>query len=248
MSGEKTSGENVARSNIKLPGNQIELVKEIYKTGKPVVVVLVNGRPLGIEWVSENIPAIIEAFEPGAFGGQAVAEIAFGKVNPSGKLPITFPRNVGQIRTFYNHKPSQYKLDYADGSRYPLYEFGYGLSYTTFEYGDLSIDKNKIGKEESATVSVEVKNTGKREGSEIVQLYIRDDYSSVTRPVKELKGFKRIYLKPGENKTITFKITPQMLASYNLDMNYVVESGVFTIMLGSSSRDKDLHKIKLTVK
>ena len=248
MPGEKTSGENVARSDIKLPGNQLEFVKEIHKTGKPIAVVLINGRPLGVEWISENIPAALEAFEPGTFGGEAVAEILLGKVNPSGKLPITFPRNAGQIKAFYNHKPSQYTLDYADCSRYPLYDFGYGLSYTEFEFGEPTLSKEIIGKKEKAAVSIDIKNIGERDGTEVVQLYIRDDYSSVTRPVKELKGFRRVFLKAGESKTVKFEITPEMLAFYDLNMNFVVEPGAFTIMIGSSSRDEDLRKIKLIVK
>jgi len=248
MPGEKTSGENVARSNIKLPGNQIDLVKAIYRTGKPVIAVLVNGRPLGVEWIAENIPAVIESFEPGALGGLAVAEIITGKINPSGKLPLTIPRNVGQIVTTYNYKPSQFIQTYAMSSKKPLYNFGFGLSYTNFAYNNLIIKKSKITIDENTTVSVTVTNIGKIAGDEIVQLYIHDDFSSVTRPVKELKGFKRIHLEPNESKNVEFKITPSLLSFYDLNMNYVIEPGDFTIMVGSSSADKDLLKRKITVK
>ncbi len=247
MADEKTSGENVARSNIKLLGNQLDLVKAIYATGKPVVVILVNGRPLGVEWIAENIPAIIEAFEPGELGGKAVAEIALGKVNPSGKLPITFPRNVGQIVTTYNHKPSSFVQRYVETPRSPLFPFGYGLSYAKFVYSVLKTDKRIFDKNENCEVSVKVKNIGRREGDEIVQLYVRDEFSSVTRPVKELKDFKRIHLKPGESKTVHFVITPEKLAFYNSDMQRVVEPGKFKIMVGSSSLDKDLLKTEIEV-
>ncbi len=245
---EKTDGENVDRSKIDLPGNQLELVKEIHKTGKPIIVILINGRPLGVEWISKNVSALIEAFEPGALGGLGLAEILLGKVNPSGKLPITIPRSVGQIVNVYNHKPSQFVRGYVDANYKPLYEFGYGLSYTKFKFENLKIVPRSINKGDSAKVSVWVYNTGDRAGAEVVQLYVRDDFSSVTRPVKELKGFERIFLKPGEKKRIEFLITPDDLSFYNAEMKHVVEPGTFTIMVGNSSRDQDLIKTKLSVK
>lgn len=248
MIGEKTEGENVARSNIKLPGNQIDLIKKISATGTPVIVILVNGRPLGIDWCAEHADAIIEALHPGNLGGVAIAEIVAGKVNPSGKLPFTVPRTAGQIVTTYNHKPSSFIQTYAMSSNKPLWEFGYGLSYTDFEYSDFVVSKKEMAEGENFIASVTVKNTGKTAGDEIVQLYIRDDYSSVTRPVKELKDFKRIHLEAGESRKVEFIISSEKLAFYDLNMNYVVEPGVFTIMVGSSSRDKDLLKQKITIK
>ncbi|MFA8436878.1 MAG: glycoside hydrolase family 3 N-terminal domain-containing protein [Marinifilaceae bacterium] len=244
---EKTCGENTDRSNIQLPGKQQELVKALYKSGKPLVVVLVNGRPLGTEWIADNVPALLEAWEPGSFGGQAIAEIIYGKVNPSGKLPISIPRNVGQIQTIYNHKPSQYFHKYKNDKSSALFDFGYGLSYTDFEYSNLTIEKVCIHKEESVKVKVMVSNTGKVAGDEIIQLYVRDEYSSVTRPVKELKAFKKLNLDPGESQTVEFVITPKMLEFYNIQMQKVVEPGTFKIMVGGSSRDEDLQMVRLKV-
>ncbi|WP_300701786.1 glycoside hydrolase family 3 N-terminal domain-containing protein [Bacteroides sp.] len=246
--GDKTCGENTDRSDINLPGLQEELVETIYNTGVPTVVVLVNGRQLGVEWIAEHVPALVEAWEPGSFGGQAVAEILYGKVNPSGKLPVTVPRSVGQIQSIYNHKFTTGWFPYAIGKSDPLYPFGYGLSYTKYKYDNLKIDKSEIGKDESVKVSVDIANVGEVDGDEIVQLYIRDDYSSATRPVKELKDFRRVTLKKGEIKTVTFDITPDKLAYYDVDMKYGVEPGTFKIMLGTSSRDEDLQSVVLTVK
>ncbi|MCK5788652.1 MAG: glycoside hydrolase family 3 C-terminal domain-containing protein, partial [Chlamydiia bacterium] len=179
----KTCGENVDRSEINLLGKQLKLIQEIHKTGVPVVVVLVNGRPISEPWIEENIPAVLEAWEPGSFGGQAIAEIIFGDVNPSGKLPITFPRSSGQISLYYNHKPSHFFHKYKFTDYTPLYSFGYGLSYTSFEFSNLKISKESISSDETFTVSVSLKNTGEITGQEVIQLYIRDNYSSVTRPV-----------------------------------------------------------------
>lgn len=246
--GDKTCGENTDRSDIDLPGLQEELVETIYNTGVPTVVVLVNGRQLGVEWIADHVPALVEAWEPGSFGGQAVAEVLYGKVNPSGKLPVTIPRSVGQIQCIYNHKFTTGWFPYALGNSEPLYSFGYGLSYTKYKYDNLRIDKSEITKDEKVKVSVDVINIGAEDGEEIVQLYIRDNYSSVTRPVKELKGFQRIALKKGESKTVTFEVTPDKLAFYNADMKYGVEPGTFKIMVGPSSRDEDLQCVALTVK
>jgi len=238
---EKTCGENIDRANINLPGNQLKLIKEIYAKNKNVVVVLVNGRPLGEPWIKENIPAVIEAWEPGAYGGQAIAEVLKGKINPSGKLTISIPYCSGQINYFYNHKPSSFFHPYRDIPSEPLWYFGYGLSYTTYRYSELNVPENAYIND-TVTVSVNVTNTGNVSGDEIAQLYIRDNYSSATRPVKELKGYKRIHLNPGETKKVEFKLPPSAFAFYDINMNYIVEPGEFTIMTGSSSRDEDLLK------
>jgi beta-glucosidase len=244
----KTSGENVARSSIGLFGQQLELVKGIQASGTPTIVVFVNGRPLAEPWIVENVDVLIEAWEPGAMGGQALAQIVFGEVNPSGKLPITVPYSVGHMQAIYNHKPSALVRKYADAPTHNLYEFGYGLSYSQFEYSDARLSNSKIAQNESTKLFITVKNIGQYAGDEVVQLYIRDKFSQVTRPVKELKGFKRVSLKPGEERAVDFDITPDMLAYYNLQMNWVVEPGDFKIMVGGSSRNKDLKSINLKVK
>lgn len=245
---EKTCGEDCDRSDIDLAGLQQELVERVIKTGVPTIVVLVNGRQLGVEWISDNANALVEAWEPGGFGGQAVAEILYGKVNPSGKLPVTVPRHVGQIQMIYNYKPSMYFHPYAIGESTPLFHFGYGLSYTTYNYSDLKTSKSEIAKNGSVEVSVNVTNTGKLAGEEIVQLYIRDVFSSATRPVKELKDFKRIQLNAGETKTVTFNLPAGKLAFYDKDMKWTVEPGEFEILVGKSSRDEDLLKTNFIVK
>jgi beta-glucosidase len=244
---DKTCGENTDRSNIQLPGKQQELVEALYKSGKPVVVVLVNGRPLGVEWIANNVSALLEAWEPGSFGGQAVAEILFGKFNPSAKLPISIPRNAGQIQTVYNHKPSQYFHKYKADESSALFPFGYGLSYTNFEYSNINLSKERVKKNETVQLSVQLTNAGNRRGDEIVQLYIRDEYSSVTRPVKELKAFKKIDLAPNESSVLEFQISPKMLEFYDIDMNKKVEAGKFIVMIGGSSLDEDLHKLTFEV-
>lgn len=243
----KTCGENIDRMSIDLLGTQEALVKEIHKTGVPTIVVLVGGRPLSVNWIAQNVPAVIQAWEPGSMGGKALANILTGKVNPSARLPISIPRHSGQIQMIYNHKPSQYFHKYRDGASTPLYAFGYGLSYTDFEYGEVKLSVDKVSADESFKVSVELKNSGSREGTEVVQLYIRDDYSSATRPVKELKDFARVSLKPGESRVVEFVVTPDKLAYFDREMHYGVEPGTFTIMVGGSSLDKDLKKAKLTV-
>jgi len=245
---DRTDGEDTDRSDINLVGLQQELIEKVYASGKPTIVILINGRPLGVDRVAANIPALIEAWAPGQYGGQAIAEILYGKVNPSAKLAITIPRSVGQIQMIYNHKPSQYFHPYATTESTPLYPFGYGLSYTKYEYGDITLSKSEIGKKETIKVSVPVTNTGSMPGVEIVQLYIRDEYSSVTRPVKELKDFARVALAPGETKMVEMTITPDKLAFYDQKMNWIVEPGTFKIMVGASSRDEDLKTAVLTVK
>ena len=243
----KTSGENVARSSIGLFGQQLDLVKAIHASGTPTIVVLVNGRPLAEPWIVENVSALIEAWEPGAEGGKALAEIVFGEINPSGKLPMTIPYSVGHLQAIYNHKPSTIVRRYADAPTENLHEFGDGLSYTQFEYGKVSLSHSTINESESTKASVTLLNRGKRAGDEVVQLYIRDDYSLVTRPVKELKGFTRVSLEAGETRKIHFDITPDMLSYFDIDMNWRIEAGDFTIMVGGSSRDRDLKFVKLSV-
>ena len=245
---EKNCGENIDRANINLQGNQLELVKRIYEKNKNVVVVFVNGRPLGEPWIKEHIPAIIEAWEPGAFGGQALAEVIKGEVNPSGKLTVTIPYSSAQLNYFYNHKPSAFFHPYIDIPHTPLWYFGEGMSYTTFEYKNLKVSPGEAKIGDTVLVSVEVTNTGKMAGDEIVQLYIRDEYSSVTRPVKELKDYKRVHIEKGETRNVVFKLPVSSLAFYDLNMNYVVEPGNFIIMAGASSKDNDLLKKNLLIK
>lgn len=192
--------------------------------------------------------AVIQAWEPGSMGGEALANVLSGKVNPSAKLPVSMPRHSGQIQMIYNHKPSQYFHKYKDGASTSLYPFGYGLSYTKFEISKPLLDKAVASNHEDIRVTAQVSNTGSREGTEVVQLYIRDNYSSVTRPVKELKDFARVILKPGESKTVEFTITPDKLAFFDKNMERIVEPGDFTVMLGSSSLDKDLKTATLTIK
>lgn len=227
----RTGGENIARSDIALAGMQDDLVKALHKTGKTVIVVLINGRPLVLEWISENIPGIVEAWQPGMQGGKAVAEVLFGDYNPSGRLPITFPRSVGHIPVFYNHRPSTFLRHYVNSKPGFLYEFGFGLDYTTFEYSNLSVPET-IGNDESIKISVEVKNTGNRNGDEIVLLFINDKISSVTTPVKELKEFTRIQLEPGEIKKVEFTLPHESLSLLDVDLNKVVEPGEFEVMIG----------------
>ncbi|HEX7556015.1 MAG TPA: glycoside hydrolase family 3 C-terminal domain-containing protein, partial [Leptolinea sp.] len=237
-------GDNMT---LDLYGEQNELADQMIKLGKPVIVYLMNGRPLSINMLAEKADAIIEGWYMGQETGKAAADIIFGDVNPSGKLTITFPKSVGQLPMYYNHKPSAQFLDYISQDINPLYHFGFGLSYTEFKYGAPVLARNPIGMNEPTSVSVEVTNAGKRAGEEIVQMYIRDRVSSVTRPVKELRGFKRISLNPGETKTVTFEIDPEKLAFHNTEMNFVVEPGIFEIMTGSSSRDTDLQMTELSV-
>ena len=244
---DKTAGENMARASLDLFGKQLDLIQAIKKTGTPVIIVLVNGKPISEPWLQKNIPAIIESWEPGNLGGQAVAEIVFGDVNPSGKLPLTVARSVGQLRMIYNHKPSAYFHKYADVKKTPLYPFGYGLSYTNYKYSKPLLSNTSLNKEDKIIVTTEITNTGEVDGEEIAQLYIRDNVSSVTRPVKELKGYQRVFLKAGETKKIKFTVNSESLAFYDIDMNYVVEPGTFTIMTGSSSNDKDLKKTILSI-
>ena len=234
------------RTDLDLIGRQNELVQAMLATGKPVIVLLFNGRPLAINYVAENVPVIFECWYLGQECGRAVADVLFGDFNPGGKLPISFPRSAGHLPVFYNYKPSA-RRGYLFTDVSPLFPFGFGLSYTSFEIKNIRLAKKKIKRTESTRVSVDVTNTGKRAGTETVQLYIRDLVSSVTRPVKELKGFQKILLQPGETKTVTLEITPDLLAFYDVKLKYVVEPGEFEIMAGNSSRDHDLRKAVLTV-
>jgi beta-glucosidase len=229
-------------------GEQGELADAITALDKPVILYLMNGRPLSINKLAVKVPAIIEGWFMGQETGTAAADIIFGDVNPSGKLTITFPKSAGQLPMYYNHKPSAQYMDYISQDINPLFCFGYGLSYTRFSYSEPVMKKKIIKKSETAFVKVDVTNTGKVKGDEIVQLYIRDLVSTVTRPVKELKGFARISLNPGETRKVTFEITPEKLAFHNIAMDFVTEPGMFEIMVGSSSADADLKKTHLIVK
>jgi beta-glucosidase len=234
------------RASLDLVGKQNELVAEMLKTGKPVIVFLFNGRPLSINFINENVPAIVECWYLGQEAGIAVADVLFGDFNPGGKLPVSFPRSAGHVPCHYNHKPSS-RRGYLFDKISPLYPFGYGLSYTTFEFSDVKLERNNISKNESTKVSVNIKNTGTLAGEEVVQLYIHDSISSVTRPVKELKGLKRVRLAPGESVKVEFPISTEHLAFTNIDKVYTVEPGEFEIMVGNSSRDEDLKTVILTV-
>lgn len=242
------SGESASRSDISLPGNQQQLLKVLLKTGKPVVLVLFTGRPLTLTWENENIPAILNVWFGGTQTGNAVADVIFGNVNPSGKLPVSFPRNVGQIPVYYSHKNTgrplpegewytKYLSNYLDISNVPLYPFGYGLSYTEFEYSGLKLDKQLLTEGDRLNVQVTLSNTGNYEGAEVVQLYIRDVVGSITRPVKELKGFRKVFLKAGESQKVSFTLTTEDLKFYNYDLEYDYEPGEFLIMTGGNSRD-----------
>ena len=239
-----STGEARSRTNLDLPGLQQEFLEEIYKVNPNIVLVLNNGRPLTISWAAEKIPTIVEAWQLGTETGNAVAQVLYGDYNPSGKLPMSFPRNIGQVPISYNHYSTGrftnkdnnvFWSHYSDVEKTPLYPFGYGLSYTTFKYSNLKINKKTFSKGEKVEVSVDLKNTGKVTGKEVAQLYLQDEFASVVRPVKELKGFEMIELKAGETKTITFTLTDAELGFYNNQNEFVVEPGTFKIMVGGSS-------------
>jgi beta-glucosidase len=235
------------RTDLDLIGRQNELIDAMVATKKPVIAFVFNGSPLSFNNLVQKVPTIFECWYLGQEMGNAVADVLFGDYNPGGKLPITFPRSVGHIPVFYNHKPAA-RRGYLFETTAPLYAFGYGLSYTTFEISAPRLEKSLIGKTENVKVLIDVHNTGNRRGDEVVQLYIRDKVSSVTRPVKELKDFKRITLEAGERKTIELLITPEKLSFYDINKNFVVEPGEFDIMVGNSSRDEDLKHVLLSVK
>ena len=234
------------RTSLDLIGRQDELARALLALGKPVVVLLFNGRPLSIRDLAESAPAILECWYLGQETGSAVAEVLFGDVNPSGKLPITIPRSAGHVPAYYNHKPSA-RRGYLFDDVAPLFAFGFGLSYTSFEFSPPRLAKKRIRAGGSTRLTVDVTNSGTRAGAEVVQLYIRDLVSSVTRPVKELKGFQRVVLQPGETRTVEFEIAPEMLAFWDANMRYTVEPGGFELMTGQSSRDRDLQKVTLRV-
>lgn len=240
---EKTSGENMDSYDLMLVGLQQQLIEEIHSTGVPTIVVLVNGRPIATEWIADSIPALVEAWEPGSLGGQAVAEILFGQVNPSAKLPITIPRHAGQIPCYYNRKFSSTWYNYATGKSTPLFDFGFGLSYTSFIFSPIRLNNNRLTDHTPIIATVSITNSGQMTGDEVVQLYIKDLKASVTRPVKELKAFQRVSLMPGESKEVSFDITKEMLDFYDIHMTYGIEKGDFELMIGNSSRDQDLQKV-----
>jgi beta-glucosidase len=248
------TGEASSMSNIELPENQRDLLKALLKTGKPVVMVLFTGRPLALTWEEENVPAILNVWFAGSEAGDAIADVLFGDVNPSGKLSATFPQNVGQVPIYYNHKNTgrplpegqwfqKFRSNYLDVSNDPLYPFGFGLSYTDFKYGDIKLSGNSLKGNQTLKASISLTNSGKYDGKEVVQLYIRDLVGTVTRPVKELKGFQKVLLKAGETKTISFEITPEDLKFYNSDLDFVWEPGEFEIMIGGNSRDVKKAKV-----
>lgn len=250
------SGESSSRTNLDLPDVQQTLLKALVATGKPVVLVLFTGRPLVLNWEQANVPAILNVWFGGSEAAYAIGDVLFGRVNPSGKLTMSFPQNVGQIPLYYAHKNTgrplhdgkwfeKFRSNYLDVTNEPLYPFGFGLSYTTFAYSDISLSQTSMNMQGVLTASVNVTNTGVFPGGEVVQLYIRDLVGSTTRPVKELKGFERIYLQPGQTRTVTFKIAPEMLKFYNYDLQYVVEPGDFSIMIGPNSRDVQTASIRL---
>ena len=248
------TGESSSRSNINIPQAQEDLLKALLKTGKPVVLVLFTGRPLTIKWENENVPVILNVWFGGSEAGYAISDVLFGDVNPSGKLTTTWPQNVGQIPLYYNHKNTgrplaqgqwfqKFRSNYLDVSNEPVYPFGYGLSYTSFTYGDLKLSSSSLKGNQTLIASVTVTNSGSRDGKEVVQLYIRDLVGSITRPVEELKGFQKISLKAGETKTVAFNITPNDLKFYNGELKYDWESGDFVIMVGGNSRDVKSAKV-----
>jgi len=248
------TGESSSRSNIEIPQAQKDLLQILLKTGKPVVLVLFTGRPLAIKWENDNVPAILNVWFGGSEAGHAIADVLFGDVNPSGKLSTTWPQNVGQVPLYYNHKNTgrplpdgawfqKFRSNYLDVSNDPVYPFGYGLSYTNFLYSDLKLSSTSLKGNQSLTATVTLTNNGTKDGKEVVQLYIRQLVGSITRPVKELKGFQKIFLKAGESKTVSFNITPEDLKFYNSDLKYDWEAGDFVIMVGGNSRDVKSGKV-----
>jgi beta-glucosidase len=250
------SGEASSRSNIDIPQTQRELLMALVKTGKPVVLVLFTGRPLVLNWENANVPSILNVWFGGSEAGNAIADVLFGEVNPSGKLTTTFPQNVGQIPLYYSHKNtgrplgegkwfSKFRSNYLDVSNDPLYPFGFGLSYTKFDYGEVKLSSNTLNQAGSITATISLRNSGAKDGSEVVQLYTRDLVGSITRPVKELKGFQKIFLKAGESKTVSFTIKAEDLKFYNSDFKFVAEPGDFKVFIGGNSRDTKEAAFKL---
>jgi len=247
--GDDTSlnGEGRDRATLKLTGAQQELLMAVYETGTPVALVIISGKPLSIEWAAQRVPAVLAAWNPGMQGGRAIAEVLFGDVNPCGKLSVSWPRHVGQQPVYYNQVPGWHAESYADMDAEPLWPFGHGLSYTTFEYSELSLLADRLRADETLSVSIQVENTGDRAGTEIVQLYVNDLYSSVTTPRKELKAFARVDLEPGEKRRVSLEVPCARLALVSADLEWVVEPGRFELMVGPSSRDEDLLRAQFEV-
>jgi beta-glucosidase len=244
--GSPTDGESHDVASLDLSGVQEDLVQAVFATGTPTVVVLINGRPLSTRWTSEHVPALVEAWEPGERGGEAVADVLFGNYNPTGRLAISVPRHSGQLPVYYNYKPSKasrMQQGYVDMPATPLYPFGYGLSFTRFAYSNLRVDPAEIHPGGEARVTLDVKNTGVRAGVDSVQLYIHEQYAPVSNPVKQLRGFEQVALNPGESKTVTMKLTPQDLQLLDIDMRWRVVPGDFEIMAGKSSAEISLQGI-----
>ncbi len=254
--GHAMSGEAKSRSNIGFTGVQEDLLKEIAKTGKPIILMINAGRPLIFNWASDNIPAIMYTWWLGTEAGNSIADVLFGTVNPGGKLPMTFPRTEGQIPVYYNHyntgRPAKNNTDrnyvsaYIDLDNDPKYPFGYGLSYTDFKYSDMVLSSTNLTGNQTLNISVTVSNTGKYDGEEVVQLYIRDLFGKVVRPVKELKGFQKVFIKKGDRKNVDFKLTPEDLKFFDDDLNFDWESGEFDIMVGTSSQNVQTKRINWT--
>lgn len=238
---DSTCGEMRDSAELRLPGVQDDLVKSIFETGTPIVLIIADGRPLTLGWIIDKIPAIIQAWLPGEEGGNAIADVLFGDYSPGGKLPVSIPEKVGQVPVYYGHKPSgarsQFWGDYIETSTNPVFEFGYGLSYTTFKFSNLRIEPIQVTTQAKISIRVDITNTGNRVGEEVVQLYINDISASITRPVKELKGFRRIALKPRETMTVKFELPVETLGFYDKDMRFTVEPGIFRVMVGRSSQD-----------
>jgi beta-glucosidase len=245
------NGECKDRADLNLSGAQQKLLEVLkaatLELGKPLIVILVNGKPLSIPWVAQNADALLETFNSGALGGLATAEIIFGEICPSGKLSISFPYHSGQLPVYYNQLPGWHISNYMDMPADPLYSFGYGLSYTSFVIANLRLSQTRCSKDDVIQVSVDVTNTGEMDGAEVVQLYVNDVVSSVVTPVKQLKGFEKVFLKKGETRTVEFKLSTAELYIVTPDERYVVEPGEFAIMVGSSSRDQDLLRKSLLV-
>jgi beta-glucosidase len=251
------SGEGRSRSKLDLPGFQQELLEEVAAVNPNIVLVLMNGRPLILNWAAENIPAIVEAWQLGTQSGNAIAQVLYGDYNPSGKLPMSFPRSVGQLPLYYNHKstgrPGTEGVDpgsvfwshYGDEKNSPLYPFGYGLSYSKFEYSKLQLNKTEMTKNSSIKASITIKNTGKVKGKEIVQLYIQDPFASATRPVKELKGFKAIELEPGASQEVSFTLTESDLKFYSANQKWEAEPGTYHVFIGTDSTSKEKMTFEL---
>jgi beta-glucosidase len=255
--GAEMSGECSSRTNIEIPQSQKDLLTELLKTGKPVVLVLFTGRPLVLVDENASVPAILNVWFPGSEAGLAISDVLFGDVVPSGKLTSTWPRSVGQIPIYYSHKNTgrplgneegkfeKYKSNYIDERNEPLYPFGFGLSYTKFQYSDVNISSKKMTKDQTITVSVAIRNSGDYDAKEIVQLYTRDVVGSITRPVKELKGFQKIEIKKGETKIVSFTITEEDLKFYNQNLDFIAELGTFEVFIGANSDTKNKETFEL---